>query len=54
VQYNFDGTASIAELVPGRIYKWKIYASKNDVNSATGWTLISASEDQLGLIKVVP
>lgn len=53
IQYNADGNASVAELVPGRTYRWKIYASKNDQNSSTGWTLISSSEDQLGLIKIV-
>lgn len=53
IQFNSDGNAAIAELVPGRIYRWRVFASKNDQNSTTGWTLISASEDQLGLIKVV-
>ncbi|WP_245558467.1 MSCRAMM family protein [Fulvivirga imtechensis] len=53
IQYNEDGNATMAELVPGRTYRWKVYASKNDQNSTTGWTLISSSEDQLGLIKVV-
>lgn len=52
IQYNADGTASIASLQPGKVYRWRIFASKNDQNSSTGWTLISASEDQLGLFKV--
>lgn len=52
ILFNADGKASISALVPGKIYRWRIYASKNDQNSATGWTLISASEDQLGLIQV--
>ncbi|GAA0894313.1 hypothetical protein GCM10009122_39940 [Fulvivirga kasyanovii] len=52
IQFNVDGNASIAELVVGRTYRWKVYASKNDQNSPVGWTLISSSEDQLGLIKV--
>ncbi len=53
VVYNFDGSANPAELTPGKVYRWKVYASKNDVNSTTGWTLISASEDQLGIIKII-
>ena len=52
VEYNYDGTATIAALESGRIYRWRIYASKNDNNSATGWTLISSSEDQMGLIMI--
>jgi hypothetical protein len=53
VTFNYDGTASIAGLVPGRIYRWRIFASKDDQNSTTGWTLISASEEQMGLIRIV-
>lgn len=52
IQYNADGNASLTELVPGRTYRWKIYASKND-QSSTGWSLISSSEDQMGLIKII-
>jgi hypothetical protein len=52
IVFNADGSANITELVPGRIYRWRVFASKNDQNSPTGWTLISASEDQLGLIKI--
>ena len=52
VDYNFDSTATVSLLVPGRIYRWRIFASKNDQQSDTGWTLISASEDQRGLIKI--
>ena len=51
--YNEDNSASVATLVPGRIYRWRIYASKDDAKSAVGWNLISASEDQMGLIKIV-
>ena len=37
----------------GKIYRWKIYASK-DANSATPpWSLISASEEAQGIFKVV-
>lgn len=53
VVYNFDGSASIAALENGMVYRWRIYASKDDKNSTTGWTLISASEDQLGIFRVV-
>ena len=52
VNYNFDGTATVSSLEPGRVYRWRIFASKNDQLSDTGWTLISASEDQRGLIKI--
>jgi hypothetical protein len=53
IQFNSDGNATISQLTPGKIYRWRIFASKNDQNSTTGWTLISASEDQLGLVKIV-
>jgi hypothetical protein len=53
ITFNSDGNATISELIPGRTYRWRIFASKNDQNSDTGWTLISASEDQRGLIKIV-
>ncbi len=52
IAYNSDGNASSA-LEVGKVYRWRIYASKNDQNSDTGWTLISASEDQQGLIRIV-
>lgn len=48
ILFNSDGTASEA-LMSGKVYRWRIYASK-DSNSATGWELISVSEDQRGLI----
>jgi hypothetical protein len=51
VMYNFDGTAT-ESLRSGQIYRWRVYASK-DENSTLGWKLISASEDQVGLIKVM-
>ena len=51
VAYNSDGSATIATLIPGKIYRWRIYASKDVVSSGT-WKLISASEDQKGLFKV--
>lgn len=53
IAYNEDGNATIPVLENGRVYRWRIYASKDDQNSSTEWTLISVSEDQRGLIKVV-
>jgi hypothetical protein len=53
IVFNADGNASISELVAGKVYRWRVFASKDDQNSATGWTLISASEDQQGLMKIV-
>ncbi len=53
IEFNEDESASIPSLEPGKVYRWRIFASKDDKNSDTGWTLISASEDQLGLIKVI-
>ena len=51
IQYNTDGNA-LASLESGKIYRWRVFASKNDNNSDTGWTLISASEEQMGLIRI--
>ncbi len=50
IVFNDDGLAT-SELLPGHVYRWRVYASKND-NSALGWHLISASEDQQGLLKI--
>jgi hypothetical protein len=49
VVYNFDGTA-IAPLETGKVYRWRIYASKDCLTCSPAWTLISMSEDQMGLI----
>lgn len=49
IVFNDDGLATSA-LLAGHVYRWRIYASKND-NTVLGWHLISASEDQRGLIK---
>jgi hypothetical protein len=51
IAYNSDGLAT-APLVVGKTYRWRIYASKDDAKSATGWSLISMSEDQMGLITI--
>lgn len=50
IVYNSDGKAT-SDLVSGKVYRWRIFASKNNVQSGT-WNLIAASEDQLGLIKI--
>lgn len=49
ILFNSDGNAS-QSLMSGKLYRWSIYASKNNVQSDTGWELISVSEDQRGLI----
>ena len=46
--YTYDGPA----LTAGKIYRWKVYASKDQRATGT-WSLISMSEDQMGLIKIV-
>lgn len=50
IQYNADGKAK-ATLLSGRVYRWRIYGSKNDT-STLGWHLISSSEDQSGVFKI--
>ncbi len=52
VIFDADGSAAAA-LEVGKTYRWRIFASKDDKQSATGWRLISVSEDQMGLIKIV-
>lgn len=49
ITYNSDGNAT-ESLQPGRVYRWKIYASKNDNTTIPAWKLISSSEDQRGII----
>ncbi len=51
VTYNSDGMATEA-LAEEKTYRWKIYASKDDTKEASGWKLISASEEQMGIFKV--
>ena len=50
IEFNSDGNAT-AELVAGKVYRWRIFASKDDGQTGL-WNLIAASEDQVGLIKV--
>jgi hypothetical protein len=51
IAFNSDGKATSA-LKTNTIYRWRIYASKDDVTSSTGWKLISVSEDQRGLFMI--
>lgn len=51
IEYDADGTAN-AQLEAGKTYRWRIFSSKDDNQSVTGWRLISVSEDQMGLIKI--
>ena len=54
VVFNADGKAS-SVLKPGKIYRWRVYASKDatvKLAGDTGWELISVSEDQMGLIRI--
>jgi hypothetical protein len=51
VVYSYDGQG--LPLENGKIYRWKVYASKNDAQEATGWKLISSSEDAQSVFKVV-
>ena len=49
IVFNADGKATTT-LKSKNIYRWRIYASKDD--SALGWKLISVSEEQQGLIVI--
>lgn len=49
IAFNADGNA-LENLEVGRVYRWRVYASKDSSQSPTGWELISMSEDQRGLI----
>ena len=51
VVFDYDGTAT-QSLEPGKVYRWRVFVSKDDKQSTSGWRLISVSEDQLGLIKI--
>jgi hypothetical protein len=51
IVYSDDGQG--IPLKNGQIYRWKVYASKDDGKEATGWKLISASEEAQGVFKVV-
>ena len=49
IMFNSDSNATEA-LMSGKVYRWRVYASKDNQQSLTGWELISVSEDQQGLI----
>ncbi|MFO7811072.1 MAG: carboxypeptidase-like regulatory domain-containing protein [Candidatus Delongbacteria bacterium] len=51
VSYNFDGRGNA--LVPGEIYQWRIWADGGTNQDSFVQNLISASEDLMGLFKVV-
>ena len=51
ILFNADSAATEA-LALGRVYRWRIYASKNDNQEPLGWKLISVSEDQRGLVRI--
>ena len=51
IGYSNDGLGQLLEY--GKIYRWKVYASKDDVKADTGWRLISASEEAQGVFIVV-
>lgn len=50
--FNIDANAS-EPLVDGETYRWRVYASKDAGGNSGDWNLISASEDQMGIFKVV-
>lgn len=49
--FNFDGSASDT-LIPGNIYRWKVYADDDDAQNVQ--TLLSASEYQMGIFYPEP
>jgi hypothetical protein len=51
VAYNSDGTATVSPLQAGRYYQLRVYARVID-STATGYTLLSASETLDGIFKV--
>jgi hypothetical protein len=51
IAFNSDGNATAA-LEAGQVYRWRIYASK-DAGGGSSWNLISSSEDQMGLFRIV-
>jgi hypothetical protein len=52
VEFDFDGSARAA-LQDGETYRWKIYADKDDVLNVQEDTLISSSEDLMGLFTYI-
>ncbi len=52
--YNFDGTATLASLEPGRYYQLRVYAAVVDTSEPKGYRLLSASETLDGIFRVTP
>ncbi len=50
VAFDADGQASA--LVPGRVYRLRVYAKKDDRQAPEGYVLVSMSEEQQGLFVV--
>lgn len=51
IVFNADGKATTT-LKSKNTYRWRIYSSKDDNTSSTGWKLISDSEEQMGLFTI--
>jgi hypothetical protein len=52
--YNFDGTATLASLEPGRYYQLRVYAAVVDTSESKGYRLLSAGETLDGIFRVTP
>jgi len=52
IDYNSDGTATLAVLEVGRHYQFRVYAAVNDANETRGYRLLSASETLDGIFLV--
>jgi hypothetical protein len=52
--YNFDGTAKLASLEPGRYYQLRVYAAVVDTSESKGYRLLSAGETLDGIFRVTP
>lgn len=53
IEFNFDSSAS-ESLEDGKVYRWKVLSLKDGTGDDAGTLIVeSASEDQLGLFKVV-
>ncbi|MEN8138866.1 MAG: carboxypeptidase regulatory-like domain-containing protein [Bacteroidota bacterium] len=51
--YTYPSDGSAPALETGKIYRWRVYASKDNIQAQEGWALISVSEDQMGLFVIV-
>lgn len=49
---SFEPKTALSPLIIGEMYRWKVYALKNDAAAVNGWRVISVSEEQRGLIKL--